>query len=258
MISPSEQALIQRAAQLVNSARHAVVLSGAGLSTHSGIPDFRSQGSGLWQKDDPMEVSSLTTFRRNPQRFYNWLRPLAESMWKAQPNPAHIALAQMERYGKLKAVMTQNIDGLHQRAGSQAVLEVHGSLETLSCLVCGKNYPSAEFADLFITRGVLPRCGVCQAVLKPDIVLFEEMLPQRTWRQAERHCQTADVMLVIGSSLQVMPAAHLPAIARQNGARLVLVNFSPTYLDDEAEIILRADLVEAVPAILESLTAGGL
>ena len=201
-----------------------------------------------------MEVSSLTTFRRNPQRFFNWLRPLAGSMWKAQPNPAHIALAQMERSGILRAVITQNIDGLHQRAGALEVLEVHGSMQTLSCLACRKSYPSAAYAVPFVEQAVMPRCPLCQAVLKPDIVLFEEMLPQDTWQRAERHCRMADVMLVIGSSLQVMPAAHLPAVARQHGARLVMINFTPTYLDDEADVILRADLVEVVPAIFDALS----
>ncbi len=253
MISESDQLNIQRAARLLKSARHAVALTGAGLSTHSGIPDFRSQDTGLWQRDDPMEVSSLTTFRRNPQRFYNWLRPLAASMWQASPNPAHHALASLEQQGVLSALLTQNIDGLHQRAGSRIVLELHGSLETLSCLACRKTFPSASFAAPFVDRGILPRCPTCQAVLKPDIVLFEEMLPPITWQQSERHCQQADVILVIGSSLQVMPVAHLPAVALSRGARLILVNFTPTYLDDQAEVILRADLVEVVPAIVAAL-----
>ncbi len=253
MIPDSELLFIKRAAQLLKSAQHAVVLTGAGLSTHSGIPDFRSQDTGLWQRDDPMEVSSLTTFRRNPQRFFNWLRPLAGSMWKAQPNPAHIALAQLETNGFVRAVITQNIDGLHQRAGARTVLEVHGSMETLSCLVCRKTYPRTAFAVPFVEQAVIPRCPVCQSILKPDIVLFEEMLPQDTWQRAEQHCRMADVLLVIGSSLQVMPAAHLPAVAREHGAHLIIINFTPTYLDDEADVILRADLVEAVPAILEAL-----
>lgn len=242
---------LQHAAQLIHSARHVVVFSGAGLSTHSGIPDFRSQGTGLWQRDDPMEVASLSTFKRNPQRFFNWLRPLAESMWKAEPNPAHLALAEMEKQGSIKAVITQNIDSLHQRAGNRNVMEVHGSMQTLTCPTCRSSFAGTTFATAFIVEGILPRCTNCQAILKPDIVLFEEMLPQQTWQKAEQACLEADVMLVVGSSLQVMPAGHLPALACENGARLIIINFTATYLDRKAEIVIREDLVKVVPQLVK-------
>lgn len=256
MSDDSSLPFILQAAALLKSARHAVVFSGAGLSTPSGIQDFRSSGTGLWQRDDPMEVSSLSTFRRNPQRFYTWLRPLAKSMWAAQPNAAHTALARLEQAGLVRALITQNIDGLHQRAGSRVVFEVHGSLDTLSCLACRRTFKSSDYAVPFIEEGIMPRCRHCQAVLKPDIVLFEQMLPLETWQQAERHCQQADLMLVVGSSLQVVPAAHLPALALQHGARLVILNFTPTYLDDDADVVLREDLVVSVPAIAQVVLDG--
>lgn len=253
MMPESLEGSIQHAAQLITSARHVVVFTGAGISTHSGIPDFRSQGSGLWQRDDPMVVASLTTFRRHPQRFFNWLRPLASSMWKADPNAAHVALALLENKGKVSALITQNIDGLHQRAGSSNVLEVHGSMETLTCPACRKTYSGMNFAISFIEEGILPRCAECQSILKPDIVLFEEMLPLEPWQRAENHCRRADLMLVVGSSLKVEPAGHLPDLARENGARLIIVNFTSTYLDEAAEVVLHEDLVKVVPLIVEGV-----
>jgi len=244
---------IQRAAECIRQARFCIVFTGAGMSTASGIPDFRSANTGLWQRDNPMEVSSLTTFRRQPERFFNWLRPLAEKMWQAQPNPAHMALAQMEQEGFVRGVITQNIDGLHQRAGSKAVVEVHGTLETLSCLKCRQRFPTAQFADEYIQRQVLPRCTACQSILKPDIVLFEEALPPSAWDQAVRWCQRADVIVVMGSSLEVVPAALLPQMAVERGARLILVNFTPTHLDEQAEVIFNEDLVKVIPALWQAL-----
>lgn len=240
---------IQRAAERIRQARFCIVFTGAGISTPSGIPDFRSANTGLWQRDNPMEVASLTTFRRQPERFFNWLRPLAEKMWQAQPNPAHTALAWMEQAGFVKGVVTQNIDGLHQRAGSKQVVEVHGTLETLACQRCRKHFPETQFVEDFIHRRAVPICPTCRNILKPDIVLFEEALPPAAWDQAERWCQRADVILVIGSSLEVVPAALLPQMAVERGASLILVNFTPTHLDDQAEFIFQDDLVEVIPAL---------
>jgi NAD-dependent deacetylase len=238
---------IQRAGSLLKSARHAVVLTGAGISTPSGIPDFRSQGSGLWNKDNPMEVASLTTFRRRPERFYAWLRPLAAQIVKADPNPAHQALADLEKAGLIKAVITQNIDGLHQAAGSQAVLELHGSTRSLTCLSCHKSFLIGQFLEEFVEKGTLPYCSICGKLLKPDIVLFEEMLPASVWEQAEAHCLQADLMLVVGSSLEVSPASGLPWTAFENGAQLIILNFSPTYLDTRASVVVHADAAEVLP-----------
>lgn len=244
---------IERAADCIRQARFCVAFTGAGISTPSGIPDFRSAKTGLWQRDNPMEVASLTTFRRQPERFFNWLRPLAEKMWQAQPNPAHTALAWMEKAGYVKGVVTQNIDGLHQRAGSKKVVEVHGTLDTLACHQCRKHYPGVKFVDEFIIKRSIPMCPDCLRILKPDIVLFEEALPPAAWNQASQWCRRADVILVIGSSLEVVPAALLPQMAVERGARLILVNFTPTHLDDHAEFIFQADLVDVIPALRQAL-----
>jgi len=240
---------ILKAGALLRSARHAVVLTGAGISTPSGIPDFRSHVSGLWSKDNPMEVASLSAFRYRPERFFAWLRPLAAQIARASPNSAHQALADLEKAGLIKAVITQNIDGLHQAAGSQVVLELHGSAKSLTCLFCRRVYPIGHFFEEFVGQGKLPYCPNCGKLLKPDIVLFEEMLPASVWQQAEVHCRQADLMLVVGSSLEVSPAGGLPWTAFEHGARLVILNFTPTYLDEQASVVIHADAAEILPQL---------
>ena len=248
MIPSEAETAIRKAGELLRSARHAVVLTGAGISTPSGIPDFRSQKTGLWTKDDPMRVASLTTFKRQPEVFFNWLRPLAQKMWQAQPNAAHRALAELEKDGLIKATITQNIDGLHQQAGTQNVLELHGSAQTATCRACRQTYRSDIFRQVFLEGGV-PRCPSCQSILKPDIVLFEENLPEDVWDEARWNCEHADFMFVVGSSLEVVPAAGLPYWAVENRSRLVINTLSPTYLDDRADIILPYDVTEVIPMV---------
>jgi NAD-dependent deacetylase len=211
----------------------------------------------LWQKFDPLEVASLGVFQSHPEKFYGWLRPLLQGIWTAQPNPAHLALARLETAGIIKAVITQNIDNLHHRAGSSTIYEVHGSLRTMTCLHCGQTYPSEQFqaqmADGGSSNGGMPHCPKCSQVLKPDITLFDEMLPVQTWQEAEDHCRLADVMLVAGSSLEVWPAASLPEFAFENGARLIINNLSPTHLDTQADVLLPLDVAEALPELAKRI-----
>ena len=244
---------VSQARAILRESRYAVAFTGAGISTPSGIPDFRSSGSGMWEKFNPMETASLTTFRNHPERFWNWKRPMMLTAWQAEPNPAHLALARLECAGILKAVITQNIDGLHQRAGSKNVLEVHGSIETMTCPRCKKSFPSRDFKPVLEQPGGMPTCPNDHAILKPDVVLFEEALPALVWRQAEEHAKRADVMLVVGSSLEVYPAAYLPKMAAETGARTIIANLSSTFLDASAEVLLPADVAQALPAILEGL-----
>ena len=250
--APLEQQ-IEQAADLLRHARYAVLLSGAGFSTPSGIPDFRSPAAGLWEHADPMEVASLTTFRRQPERFFEWFHPLARAVWDARPNPAHLAVAELEERGILRAVITQNVDGLYQAAGAKNVCELHGSTRTLSCLACGRTVPSGRFFPAYLSEGALPRCPDCGAVLKPDIVFFEEMLPGDVWEEAVQHCSTCDLLLAAGSSLEVYPAAGLPQFARLNRARLIINNRTPTHLDRYADLVIREDLVRVIPAIAARL-----
>ncbi len=249
MIPAGEQEKIEQARRIVQSAAYLVAFTGAGISTPSGIPDFRSKGTGLWERYDPMEVASLTTFRTAPARFWDWKRTLMRQVWQSQPNPAHYALAKLESQARLKAVITQNIDGLHQRAGSQTVLELHGTIETMTCPSCRRQAPSSQYRALIESGDEMPRCKTCGAVMKPDVVLFEESLPPRTWRAAEKHCASADVILVVGSSLEVWPAATLPEFAVSNGARLIIANLSPTFLDGRAEVLLPYNVAETLPLL---------
>lgn len=254
MIEPLDRAL-RKAASLLRNASYAVAFTGAGISTPSGIPDFRSHGTGLWERDDPMEVASLGVFQAHPERFFGWLRPLLQGTWDAQPNAAHLALARLEAAGFLKAVITQNIDNLHQRAGSSSVYEVHGSLRSMTCTRCHETYRSDQFLDQLKSasqdKDGLPRCPSCKAVLKPDIVLFGEMLPADTWSESEEHCKQADLILVAGSSLEVWPAAALPELAVEQGAHLIINNLTPTPMDRSAEAILRADVAEVLPKLAD-------
>jgi len=245
--------LLEKTARLIKESHLAVIFSGAGISTPSGIPDFRSQRTGLWEFDNPMEVASLTSFHKTPERFFNWLRPLAESMTKASPNPAHLAVAAMEKSGLLKAVITQNIDNLHQAAGSEHVLELHGSLKTCTCSICHKTQDTDLFLTPFVESGIIPHCSACGGLMKPDIVLFEELLPMQVWDEANTWSQSCDLIIVAGSSLEVIPASTIPMQAVRAGARLIILNRTPTHLDDQASLIIRQDLVTVLPAIWERL-----
>lgn len=247
---------IEFAADLLRQAERAVVLTGAGISTPSGIPDFRSEGTGLWSRDEPMEVASLNTFRTAPERFYHWFRPLARQIFNAQPNPAHTALAELEKAGHLRMIATQNIDILHQKAGAQHVVEMHGTLATLSCTQCFQQFQSGEYLEPFIEKGVIPHCPNCGGILKPDVILFGEQLPQKAWMEAQREARQCDLMLVAGSSLEVLPVAGLPMQALDRGAHLIIVNNSPTYLNVRADLVILEDVAQVLPAIAEQVLHG--
>lgn len=244
--------LIDQAVELIHKARHVVALTGAGISTPSGIPDYRSPKSGLWENAaDMMEVASIYGFRHHPQQFYDWLRPLLRVITDAQPNPAHYALANLEAGGRLEAIITQNIDLLHSRAGSTNVFEVHGHLREIVCPACHHLLPADPYLMEFMTSGKIPHCRRCHHVMKPNVVLFGELLPMKTMKAAQMHAQAADLMIVAGSSLEVAPAGDLPAVALRNGARLIIINFMETHLDDQADVIIRADLAEVLPRLAE-------
>lgn len=248
-LSEADLQSIGCAAEIIRGAKRAVALTGAGISTPSGIPDFRSVHGGLWERYDPFEVASLSAFRHHPEKFFDWIRPLANDMRQARPNPAHIALADLERAGFLKTIITQNIDGLHQRAGSKNVLDVHGSMEKLTCVSCYRKYSTADFEVPFFEEGVIPLCPACSHILKPDVVLYGEQLPVRVWLAAKQASERCDLMLVAGSSLEVMPVAGLPMRALENGAHLIVVNKSPTYIDVRADLVFFEDIAEIMPRI---------
>lgn len=245
---------ITKATQLVSSAQRIVALTGAGVSTPSGIPDFRSPSSGLWQNADPTHVASLGAFRRDPQPFYRWISPLLDTMLRAEPNQAHKALAGLEQLGKLQAIITQNIDGLHQRAGSQNVLELHGHTRTATCIQCGRQSEAQEHLAV-VARGEVPRC-VCGGAIKPDVILFDEMLPSKTWHAAEKAVEQCDLLLIAGTGLEVYPVAALPERALQRNVNIIIINFDATWADDYATVVLREDVAVALPQIVTEVLEG--
>jgi NAD-dependent deacetylase len=203
-----------------------------------------------------MEAASLSSFRTAPEKFYAWFRPLAGRIIHADPNPAHKALAELERAGRLHMILTQNIDILHQKAGAMHVVELHGSIGSMSCTQCFQKFNSGEFILPFIERGEIPRCRHCGAALKPDVILFGEQLPQKAWFEAQREARQCDLMIVAGSSLEVLPVAGLPLQALERGAHLIIVNNTPTYLNVRADLVFLEDVAQVLPAIAERVLHG--
>ncbi|HVO54499.1 MAG TPA: NAD-dependent protein deacylase [Solirubrobacterales bacterium] len=241
-----------RLAQLVRDSRRTVVLSGAGISVPSGIPDFRTPETGLWEKVDPMEVAHIDVFERDPERFWSHYRPRFHSLAGKRPNRAHEAIAELEQCGLVEATITQNIDRLHRAAGSGEVVEVHGSIATSSCTACGESYPLERVEELFDDRGVA-LCAGCGGAVKPDVVLFGEMLPLDAIGRATELAETADLMLCVGSSLVVHPVAGLPALTLERGGRLAIVTKGETPYDDAAEIKLEGEVDEELAALAAAL-----
>jgi NAD-dependent deacetylase len=256
LFSPQTQTSIDFAADLFRQSKHAVVLTGAGLSTPSGIPDFRSTGTGLWSRDEPLEVASLTTFRTAPEKFYEWFRPLASQIFYAQPNLAHCALTNLEKAGYLQSIITQNIDVLHQKAGSKNVIEMHGTMQTLTCTQCYHQVDAELYLSPFTEKGEIPHCPKCAQMLKPDIILFGEQLPQAAWFKAQRAARHCDLMVVVGSSLEVLPVAGLPMQALDRGAHLIIINNTQTYINVRADVTILEDVATIIPAIVERVLNG--
>lgn len=246
--------LIEKAGDLVRQARRAVVLTGAGISTASGIPDFRSPDSGLWNSVNPMTVASIMAFRQRPQDFYDWVRPLVDVMLAAKPNAAHIALAQLEAAGRLSSVITQNIDGLHQAAGSKNVYEVHGHIREATCMRCYEVYPAEAVLKQFVEDSQVPTCH-CGGVLKPNVILFGEQLPMQALLGARAEVEQCDLLIVAGSSLEVAPVSELPEQVLANRARLIIVNFQPTYMDRYADVVIHENVADVLPSMVEMVMA---
>lgn len=238
---------IERASELMAGAQRVAVLTGAGYSRPSGIPDFRSP-EGVWATSDPTETASLRAFQRDPDGFYRWLTGLLEPVVAARPNPAHGALAELERAGRQVDIVTQNIDGLHQKAGSRRVYELHGNLRSATCLECGRQVPAEPLLPT-IRRGLAPRCS-CGGAFKPDVVLFDELLPTGLLWLSRKAVEECDLLIVAGTSLEVAPACDLPLIAVRRGARVVVVNLEQTYLDARADAVIHADVATAIPQIV--------
>jgi NAD-dependent deacetylase len=242
----------ERLAELIRDAGSVVALTGAGISVPSGIPDFRSPGTGLWEKVDPMQVAHIDAFHGDTARFWRYYRPRFQDLGSKQPNRAHAALAELEARGLLDAVITQNIDLLHHKAGADRVIEVHGSIQTSSCTTCGSSYGIDSVEDLFDDDGVAT-CACCMGKVKPDVVLFGEFLPEGPMAEAHALCESCDLLICVGSSLEVYPVAGLPSVALNHGARLAIVTQGPTPYDRDATVRLDGDVVADLEAVLAAL-----
>jgi NAD-dependent protein deacetylase/lipoamidase len=241
-----------RLAELIRSAGSVVALTGAGVSVPSGIPDFRSPGTGLWANVDPMEVAHISVWRREPERFWSFYGQRFAALEGKQPNGAHRALAELDI-----PVITQNIDGLHAAAGSRDVIEIHGSIATASCQVCGRRYPLAETrARLEADAEGVPRCD-CGQPLKPDVTLFGELLDESAMTRASGLAAGADLMLCVGSSLEVYPAADLPALTLEAGGRIAVITKSSTPFDRFAAVRLDGDVEEELEGVMAAVARFG-
>jgi NAD-dependent deacetylase len=238
-------------AELIRERQPCVALTGAGISTESGIPDFRSP-TGIWAKYDPMEYATLTAFRRDPVKVWEFYARRFEALARAEPNAGHYALAELERRGFLRAVVTQNIDGLHERAGSREVVEVHGSIRTASCLGCGARVAFAEVVAA-LAAAPAPPCPSCGEILKPDVVMFEELLPAAAIDRAFELARGAGVLLVVGSALEVYPVASLPDETLASGGALAIVNRGPTPFDGRATMRVDGSAGETLSTLVEAL-----
>ncbi|HEY7379749.1 MAG TPA: NAD-dependent deacylase [Gaiella sp.] len=241
-------------AELIRARQPCVVLTGAGMSTESGIPDFRS-AEGLWSEVDPFEVASIDAFQRDPERVWRWYGQRIHALLDAQPNEGHLALAALEREGLVQAVVTQNIDTLHSRAGSREVVEVHGSVRSAVCLACGVSEELASVLAQLELR-VAPLCPSCGSVLKPGVVMFGEVLPLDAMGRAERLAAQAGLLLVVGSSLQVWPVADLPSQALAAGGAVAILNREETPFDHRAELVVHAAAGEVLAEARHLLTGG--
>ncbi|MBS4197297.1 NAD-dependent protein deacylase [Lederbergia citri] len=217
--------------QWLKDSNYTVILTGAGMSTESGLPDFRSAGKGLWMKKDPSQIASTEALNKNVEEFFQFYRHRVLGLNEAKPHQGHEILAKWEKKGLIRSIITQNIDGFHSEAGSQNVLELHGTMKKVHCQSCGKEYGNEKYAN----EEFICECG---GKLRPSVVLFGEMLPEEALYQAAEESEKAELFIVLGSSLTVTPANQFPIIAKQNGAKLVIINMEPTDFDIYADLVI--------------------
>lgn len=247
---------LKRAADMVRAAGRIVVFTGAGISTESGISDFRSPG-GLWEKYDPNEMTfdRFLASEQTREKYWEMHRSLWPAVAAAEPNAAHLGIVELDRMGKLACVITQNIDGLHQKAGlpDTKVIEIHGTMKWVVCLKCAKRYPREEIEKRLDSGIKIPVCDDCSGIVKPATISFGQPMPERETREAEAASAACDLFMVIGSSLVVYPAAQMPVLAKRSGARLIIINMTPTPHDSYADLIINERAGKAVDGILAPL-----
>ncbi len=240
-----------KAADIISKSKNMIALTGAGISVESGIPDFRSAG-GLWDRYDPAVYASIDSFRKNPEKVWNMIFEMIEITAKAKPNKAHYALAELEKMKLLKAVITQNIDNLHQEAGSRNVIDYHGNTKNLVCMSCHSEYDVSEFR---LTDKKLPCCGSCGRILKPSVIFFGENIPQNALYSSQKYAENADVVLVVGTSAVVYPAAAIPRTAKINGAVIIEFNLEKTEITSVlTDIFIQGPAGRTLPELLKHIT----
>lgn len=244
---------IERLADLIIDAEDIVALTGAGMSTESGIPDFRSPDTGLWTKVDPGEVASIQSYVSNPEKNVDFLLELGMTIFKAKPNQGHKALARLQELGKLDGVMTQNIDGLHQRAGTENVIELHGTANEAKCMRCNEIYPITKFVNQIVHGDNQPTCGKCGGLLKPNTIFFGEALESDVLTEADQMIGMCDLLLVLGSSLLVYPVAFYPQRVVSTGAKLAIINLQTTNMDSQAEVVIHKKIGKILPKIVDNV-----
>jgi len=235
----------------IKHAKRAVALTGAGISVESGLGTFRGK-AGLWSRYDPAVVASIESFMRDPRKFWEFAREIGWTFLNAKPNAAHIALAELERMRRLDCVITQNIDGLHQRAGSRCVIEIHGNAGRIICTRCSVGYATEKIVDRIAQQDV-PTCDRCGGSLKPDVILFGEPLPKRAFDQAVKKVRSAELLLTVGTSLEVYPAASLPEIAKKSGAKIISIDSERTAWDDLCDYKVNGPAGEILPRIVQAI-----
>ncbi len=239
----------RQAAEILSGAKTVISLTGAGISVESGIPDFRG-ACGLWEKYDPMEYAHIDAFRRNPEKIWKMVFELIELTSSASPNPAHRALAELEKKSILRSIITQNIDNLHQSAGSRNVIEFHGNAGRLDCLNCGRSYGTGEFE----LKSTPPRCRDCSAILKPSVIFFGEAIPMQALAESERLSNLADAILVIGTSAVVYPASSIPFIVKSSGGRVIEMNLESTGLTHSiTDVFIQGPVGSTLPELIARL-----
>ena len=253
ILEPVEKDSINKAAELLINSKNAVVLTGAGISTESGIPDFRGE-SGIWAKYKPEIYGSIQSFLNDPSKFWKMAEGIAPTLFNAEPNAGHYAIAALEEMNIVKAIITQNVDELHQKAGSIIVYEVHGNINRFSCLGCRASYNKQQLLRKMKKEKKLPPlCNFCAAPLKPSVVLFGENLPNFEKYMSIDLAKKTDVMLIAGSSLSVVPVCDLPLYTVSEGGKLIIINDEPTYLDERAEIVINNKTGTILPLIVEEI-----
>lgn len=250
---------IALAARWIGESKSTVALTGAGISVDSGIPDFRSPG-GLWERFNPMEYGTIWAFQKNPIKVWTMLAEMESVIAAARPNAGHLGLADLEKMGLLEAIITQNIDNLHQLAGNETVIEFHGNWQRLVCLACGTLFDARDFSGMTAEDDRFPpRCASCDAILKPDVVLFGEQIPLAAAHDSHQLATRCRVMLVIGTSAEVYPAAELPFHAKSRGAKIIEINIARTEISRSlADLTLTGSSTEIIPALVEEIRKAGV